>query len=73
MTAIRRFQTTGAMVVLAASALVAGAQRRGANQAPPMYGVATEVTLAGTVDEVKTIPGPGMQGGTPLLRGMGRA
>jgi DNA polymerase III alpha subunit len=63
----------GGIVLLSAVLLAAGttvtieAQRRSPTGTAPTYDVATEVTLTGTVDEVKTIPGPGLQGGVHLM------
>ena len=55
---ISQLQLTGVVTVFAAATLVAGApQQRAGAQTPPVYNVATEVTLTGTVDEVKIIPG----------------
>lgn len=68
MTMIRQLQITGAATVFAAATLVAAVpQQRGATQAPPVYNVATEVTLSGTVDDVKVVPGAGSQGGVHVL------
>lgn len=64
----RRLQTAGAIVFLAAATLIASApQRRGATQTPPNYDVTKEVTVSGTVDDVKTIQGPGGQGGIHVM------
>ena len=68
MTLLSQIQLTGAATVFAAATLVAGApQQRGANQTPPVYNVASEVTLSGMVDEVKIVPGAGSQGGVHLV------
>ena len=57
----------GAMTSFSAVALLASsAAQRSAGQGPPMYNVASEVTLSGTIDEVKTMAGPGGQGGIHL-------
>jgi hypothetical protein len=43
------------------------AQRRSPTGTAPSYDVATEVTLMGAIEDVKTIPGPGLQGGVHLM------
>ena len=68
MTMTRQLQITAAATLVAAATLAAATpQRRGATQVPPVYNVATEVTLSGTVDDVKTVPGPGMQVGVHIM------
>ena len=63
----------GVLVLLAAGAFLGGAtlsaepQGRSGMQSPPMYNVATEVTLTGTIDEVQTIAGPSGQGGVHVV------
>lgn len=64
---------TGVVVLLAVGALLGGAtlsaelQGRSGTQSPPMYNVATEVTLTGAINEVQTIAGPAGQGGVHLM------
>lgn len=64
---------TGVLVLIAAGALFGGAtlsaepQGRSGMQSPPMYNVATEVALTGTIDEVQTMTGPAGQGGVHLM------
>ena len=54
--------------LLSASTLVLAQGGQGRGQGPGRdYNPATEVTLAGTIDEVKTIPGPGSSGGLHLM------
>lgn len=68
MTLIQRMQIVGAVTLVAGATLAARApQQRGATQTPPVYNVATEVTLSGTIAEVKMIPGPGAQGGMHIM------
>ncbi len=68
MTLISQIQLTGVATMFAAATLAAGApQQRAATQTPPVYNVATEVTLSGMVDEVKIVPGAGSQGGVHLM------
>ncbi|MEX2662359.1 MAG: hypothetical protein WD227_10520 [Vicinamibacterales bacterium] len=62
------------IALLSAALLLAGgmlatvdAQRRSPTGTAPNYDVATEVTLTGAIEEVKTIPGPGVQGGVHLM------
>ena len=51
-----------------AATLVASAPQQGAaGQTPPFYNVATEVTLSGTIDDVKIVPGAGLQSGVHLV------
>ena len=51
MTMTRQLQITAAATLVAAATLAAATpQRRGATQVPPVYNVATEVTLSGTVE-----------------------
>lgn len=66
-------RVTGALMLFAAGALLGGAtlsaspQGGRGMQSPPMYNVATEVTLTGTIDEVQTIAGPTGQGGVHIV------
>ena len=62
----------GALVLFAAGAflgatLSAAPQGGRGMQSPPMYNVATEVTLTGTIDEVQTIAGPTGQAGVHVM------
>jgi len=62
-----RLLSTAALVLMSTSVLVAtDPAQRGTGQAAPVYNVATEVTLSGTIEDVKVIPGPGAQGGIHL-------
>ena len=61
------------MILFAAGALLGGAtlsaspQGGRGMQSPPMYNVATEVTLTGTINEIQTMTGPAGQGGVHLM------
>jgi hypothetical protein len=68
MTLIQRIQIVGVVALVAGATLGATApQQRSATQTPPVYNVATEVTLSGTIGEVKVIPGAGAQGGVHAI------
>ena len=64
---------TGILMLLGVGVLLGGvtlsAEPQGGRgmQSPPMYNVATEVTLTGAVDEVQTIAGPAGQGGVHVV------
>lgn len=61
------------LMFLAVSTLLGGAtlsaepQGRSGMPSPPMYTVATEVTLTGAINEVQTMAGPAGQGGVHLM------
>jgi hypothetical protein len=55
------------LLLVAGSLVAVEAQRRSQGGTPPSYDVATEVTLTGAIEDVKTIPGPGLQGGVHLM------
>jgi len=63
----------GVLALIAVGALLGGVtlsaepQGRSGMQSPPMYNVATEVTLTGTITEVQTMAGPAGQGGVHLM------
>ena len=65
-------RVAGVIVLLAAGAFLGGAtlsaesQGRSGMQSPPMYNVATEVALTGTIDEVQAMAGPSGQGGVHI-------
>jgi hypothetical protein len=66
--AIRRLGQIGVVAVVVAGGSTLMAAQRGARQGPANYNVATEVTLAGTVDQVIEIPAPGRgEGGVHLM------
>lgn len=65
-------KTVSAVALAGAMALgmvtvVAAAQRNSGSQSPPNYDPATEITLSGTVESVRTVPGSGTQGGVHLV------
>jgi hypothetical protein len=65
---LRGIAISSAALLLAAGTLATvHAQRRSPTGTAPNYDVATEVTLTGAIEEVKTIQGPGMQGGVHLM------
>ena len=65
---LRGIALSSAALLLAAGTLATvHAQRRSPTGTAPNYDVATEVTLTGAIEEVKTIPGPGLQGGVHLM------
>jgi hypothetical protein len=57
----------GTTLLASVTLLAADGQRRTLAQTAPNYDVAKEVTLTGTVDTVKIIPGPGQQSGVHLM------
>jgi hypothetical protein len=59
--------SSAALLLAAATLATVEAQRRSPTGTAPNYDVATEVTLSGTIEDVKTIPGPGLQGGVHLM------
>lgn len=56
-----------AVLLAAGTTVTIEAQRRSPTGTPPTYDVATEVTLTGVIEEVKTISGPGVQAGVHLV------
>ena len=58
---------SAALLLAAGTLATTEAQRRSPTGTAPNYDVATEVTLTGAIEEVKTIPGPGLQGGVHLM------
>jgi hypothetical protein len=56
-----------ALLLAAGTPATIEAQRRSPTGTAPNYDVATEVTLTGAIEDVKTIPGPGLEGGVHLM------
>jgi hypothetical protein len=61
------FALTAALLLTVGTVAAVEAQRRSPAGTAPNYDVATEVTLTGAIEDVKTIPGPGLQGGVHLM------
>ena len=64
---LRGIALLSAVLLAAGTTVTIEAQRRSPTGTAPTYDVATEVTLTGTVEEVKAIPGPGLQAGVHLV------